>query len=186
VRANNAAVLSLRDHLHRAAHAHVPVGGFHFVQQQNIDVVGAQLFAEAIQIGFDVGGRCRICLGEDYHLLARYLFQCLAEVGVAAVLVGGIPEVDALVERGSEQLRDALVPEFSRLIGTAVSAVRSSAHREPAKFDAARAKRNSVGSVFFGRAGEQVIRKRVERKSAESAGPKEMPPVHGASALIAV
>jgi hypothetical protein len=31
-----------------------------------------------------------------------------------------------------------------------------------------------------------VIRKRVERKSAESAGPKEMPPVHGASALIAV
>ncbi|GAC1468824.1 MAG: hypothetical protein PVSMB1_17510 [Gemmatimonadaceae bacterium] len=170
MRANDAAVLGFRDYVHRPAHAHVPIGGLHFMQQENIDVIGPQLFAETIEVGFDVGGGGRIGLGEDDYFVARDRLQCLAEVGVAAVLVGGIPEVNALVVRGAKELGDALIAEFARLVGTAVAAVRAGAHGETAELDAARPEGDPVCRVFLRRACEQVIRERVERDRAERAG----------------
>ena len=36
-------------------------------------------------------------LGEDHHLFARHVFEGLFQMGVRAVLIGRIPEQDALV-----------------------------------------------------------------------------------------
>src|ERR1035441_10155489 len=67
-------------------------------------------------IGLDGGGGGGVGFGEDDNLIARHGLESFADVGMATVLVGGIPEVDALVEGGAEELGDPVVAQFTGLV----------------------------------------------------------------------
>src|SRR5207253_1862277 len=104
----------------------------------DVDVIGAELLAEAIEIRSDGLGGGGVRFGEDDDLVARDGLQRLAHVGVTAILVGRIPEVDALIEAGAKKFGEAFVAELAGLVGAASAAVRSGAERETAQFDFAR------------------------------------------------
>src|ERR1039458_8078094 len=72
--------------------------------------------AVAVDIGLDGGGGGGVGFGEDDNLIARHGLESFADVGMATVLVGGIPEVDALVEGGAEELGDSVVAQFTGLV----------------------------------------------------------------------
>jgi hypothetical protein len=61
---DDAAVLGLGNDVHAALHLDVPVGGFHFMHEEDVDLIDAQLFPEAVDIGFHLGWGLGTALGE--------------------------------------------------------------------------------------------------------------------------
>jgi len=92
---------------------------------------------------------------------------------VAAVLVGRIPEIDALIVAGAEEIgesfyrrqggRETWVTEFSGLVRTATRATRAGTERKPAKLDLLRAKLDTVGGGLLYVARKELIGKRSGR-----------------------
>ena len=68
------------------------------MQQDDVDVVDAQLEAVAFQVALGVGEVGRVGLGLDDVLVAGNALEGLAEIDVRAVLVGDVEEADAVVE----------------------------------------------------------------------------------------
>ena len=162
MRAHDASFTSFGDDGHGALFALRPVGVHHAVQKQDVDVVGSQLAAEAVEIGahFLFGGGA--CLGEDRDFVARHALESLFDVRVSAVLIGGIPESYAIIVGGMEKIGEASEAEPARLVGTAAHAVGAGTLSQAAQFDLHGAQMDAVGGVVRGRAGEQVMREAVE------------------------
>ena len=133
------------------------------MQKQDIDVVCAQLAAEAIEIGahFLFGGGAR--LGEDGDFVAGHAFEGLFHVRVSAVLVGGIPETHAIIVGGVEKIGEAAEAELARLVGTATHAVGAGTLSQAAQLDLHGSEVDAVGGTFRGRAGKEVMGETVER-----------------------
>ena len=75
-----------------------PAGLLHAVQQDDVDVVDAQLQAVALEVALGVGELGGVGLGLDHVLVAGDALEGLAEIDVRAVLVGDVEEADAVVE----------------------------------------------------------------------------------------
>ena len=67
----------------------------HAVEQDDVDVVDAQLHAVALEVAAGVGDVGGVGLGLDHVLVAGDALEGLAEVDVRAVLVGDVEEADA-------------------------------------------------------------------------------------------
>jgi hypothetical protein len=99
-------------------------------------------------------------LGQDGELLARNAaFQGFAAVRMRAVLIGGIPESNALIVSGLKQVGDAVKPELAGLVGTAAYAVCACAHGEAADGNPHRPEQDAIAGEFRGCARVKVIRK---------------------------
>jgi hypothetical protein len=86
------------------------------VKEQNVDAVHAELAAITVDIGLHRSSIGRIGFREDDHLLTRHVLQRFANVGVAAGLIGRIPEIDALIVVGAEEIGKSLVAELAGLV----------------------------------------------------------------------
>ena len=69
-------------------------------------------------------------LGEDDDLLARHTLQRKLDVRVRAVLIGGIPEGDAVIVGGLEQVGETLGSELTGLVRTSAGAIGAAALRQ--------------------------------------------------------
>src|SRR3954454_11492948 len=115
------------------------------MQQDGVELVDSELLAVAVQVGLQRLGCLRVRLRQYRDLVAGDGLQRLAQVRVAAVLVGGVPERDALIEGRAHQLGYALVSQLPGLGGAAAAAVGASAHRETADGDLPRSEQDAVG-----------------------------------------
>ena len=91
--------LALHQVFHRPRVLGGPVQLLHAVEQDDVDVVDAQLHAVALDVAAGVGVLGRVGLGLDHVLVAGDALERLAEIDVRAVLVGDVEEADAPVER---------------------------------------------------------------------------------------
>src|SRR5579872_3322838 len=138
---------------------------------------------EAVQVGthFPLGGG--VCLGEDRHFLAGNPLERQFDVGMRAILVGRIPECDALVVAGAKQVGKTLRSEFARLVGTAADTVGAAAHGQPADLYFARPEKYAIGGVFLGSAGKEMIGEGV-KGSTQPGCLEKMSPIHGSGSSI--
>ena len=84
---NDALLLGLRQDVHDPAIARRPVPFGDAVDEDNVDMVDAELSPEAVKVGTDAGGISSVGLGEDGDLVARELLQGCGNVRMAAVRV---------------------------------------------------------------------------------------------------
>src|SRR5262249_29419913 len=106
---------------------------------------------------------------KNHYLLARHGLQRFANVGVAAVLIGRVPEIDALVISGPEEFGDAVISQLARLVRASVAAAGSGAHRQAAQLDLARPQQDPVRRVLGAGRRKEVMWKMMQRDDARSA-----------------
>ena len=104
------------------------------MHQADIDVVGAQFFAKAVEIGAGLGGIARPGLGEDGNLVAAKMLERLGHVRMAAVGIGGVEEAQAVVVAVEQQIGEALHAQGS-LVRVMSAADRARSHGETAGLD---------------------------------------------------
>ena len=63
----------------------------------NVEVVGAEFLAKAVEVGAGRGGVARPSLGQHGNLVARNMLQRFGDVRMTAVRVGGVEEAQALL-----------------------------------------------------------------------------------------
>src|SRR6266851_2500313 len=97
------------------------------------------------------------------------------------VLIGRIPEGEALVVSRVKQVGQALEPQLLGLVRAATHAVRAGAHGKAAHFHTTRPQLDAVRGVSFGPAGKKMIRERVQGDSAGGGITEEMAAIHGGS-----
>jgi hypothetical protein len=93
-------------------------------------------------------------LGKNRHLFAGHAFERFLYVRMRAILIGGIPQGDAVVVSGVEQLGQAAHAQLACLVGTAAHAIGAAALRQAAHFDLHGPQFDAVGSLLRGCAGK--------------------------------
>jgi len=149
VGADDALVLGLGKDVHDAAVAGGPVALGDAVDEDDVEVVGAEFFAEAVEIGADAGGVAVVGLGEDGDLVAGELLDGGGDVGMAAVGVGGVEEAEAVLVVAVEQEAGEGAHSELRLVGAAAVADGARTHRQAAGADAGVAEGDLVVCVEF-------------------------------------
>jgi hypothetical protein len=115
------------------------------VEQDDVDVVGAHFLAEAVEVGPHVLLGARVRLREDDDVVALHRLERRPRVRVAAVLIGEVPEVEAVVHALDQQVGEAAVAHLPDLVRAVVDAVGPGALREPGHLDARSPERDDVG-----------------------------------------
>ena len=102
------------------------------------------------------------------------------------MLVGRIPEIDALIVAGAEEIgesfyrrqggRETWLTEFSGLVRTATRATRAGTERKPAKLDLLRAKLDTVGGGLLYVARKELIRESGQGDFPGCAGREKLAP----------
>ena len=146
-------LLGFGEDIHDAPITCGPVGFGDAVDEDDVDVVHAELFAVTVEISADSGGIACVGLGEHCDFVAWNLFECCGDIGVAAVGVGGVEEAQTVfviaIDKNSGERRRA----EPRLVGGAAVTDRSGSHGEPAGSDAGVAENDFVARLKFLREG---------------------------------
>ncbi len=143
VSANDAFFLGFGEDIHHAFEALGPVTFGEAVHEADIDMIGAELAAEAIEIGTSGGGIARPSFGKDGDFVARNVFESFGDVRVAAVGIGRVKETQAVVVAVEEQVREPLKAE-SGLMRMVAGADGAGTHGEAAGLDAGLAEGDGV------------------------------------------
>src|SRR6267143_4461787 len=143
VSANDAFFLGFGENIHDAFVAVGPIAFGEAVHEADVDVIGAEFAAEAVEIGASRGGVARPGLGEHGDFVAGNVLQRFGDVRVAAVGVGGIEEAQAVVVAIEKQAGEAFDAEGS-LVRMMTAANGAGAHSQAASLDAGLAESHSV------------------------------------------
>src|SRR5260370_42642198 len=73
----------------------IPLG--EAMHEAHVDIIGAELAAESIEIGVGGGGVARPSLGEDGDLVAGDVLESFGDVRVAAIRIGGVEKAQTVV-----------------------------------------------------------------------------------------
>ena len=136
--------------IHRAFVTVGPVAFGDAVHQADVEVVGAEFAAEAVEIGVHGGGVARPGFGEDSDFVARHMLQCLGHVRMASIGVRSVEEVKPVVIPIEQQIGESLDAERG-LMGVSSRADGAGAHGEAASFDSGAAEGDGVGGREFRR-----------------------------------
>jgi len=143
-----------------------PVVGAHAMQQQDVEVVGVQLLAIAIDHGHRIVGLLQAVFRHQPVAIARNAGQRDAQHVVhAGVVLRSFEETNAVVVGVADQARELLLAEFA--LHFAAEGAR--AEGQAGHLDARVAERHPVGSGAFGefcRGGRRGAQARVENNSA--------------------
>ncbi len=95
--ADDSLLLGFFENIHDAAIASGPIGFGEAVHEADIDIVGAELAAEAVEIG--AGGRGIAGPGfcEHSDLVARHVPERFGNVRMASVGIGGVEKAEAVI-----------------------------------------------------------------------------------------
>src|SRR5260370_32018501 len=185
--ADNAFCLGFGENVHDALEAVSPIAFGDAVHEADVDVIGAKLAAEAVEIGPSGGGVACPSFGEDGDFIARDMFEGLGDMRVAAVGISRGEEAQAVVVTIEQQVRETLEAEggLMRMVPDANGA---GAYGEAARLDAglaesdgvrgaefSRERRESKGAAREGRSGER------ERAGGASGSMGEFTAFSGAS-----
>src|SRR5579872_4653723 len=105
MRADNPLLLRFGEHVHGAAVAIGPVGFSDAVHQTDIEIIGAEFFSKAVEVGAHSGCVASPALREYRDLVALYVLQGLGYVRMAAIGIGGVEEAEAVVVPVQQEIR---------------------------------------------------------------------------------
>ncbi len=111
--ANNAFFLGFGEDIHHAFEALSPITLCKAMHQADIDMIGAKLAAEAIEVGTGGGSVAGPGFGKNGDFVAGDVLEGFRNVRVAAVRIGGVEEAQAMVVAVEEQVGEPLKAESS-------------------------------------------------------------------------
>jgi len=185
--ADNAFFLGFGENVHDALEAVSPIAFGEAVHEADVDVIGAKLAAEAVEIGPSGGGVACPSFGEDGDFIARDMFEGLGDMRVAAVGISRVEEAQAVVVTIEQQVRETLEAEggLMRMVPDANGA---GAYGEAAGLDAGPAEGDGVRGAEFPRERRESKGAAREGRSTEreyagsaSGAMEEFAAFHGAS-----
>src|SRR5579859_2132108 len=97
VGADDSLLLGFGEYVHDTAIAVGPIGFGDAVHQADVEIIGAEFAAEAIEIGAGGSGIARPGFREHRDFVARHVLERLGYVRMASVGVGGVEETEAVV-----------------------------------------------------------------------------------------
>src|ERR1700758_4684066 len=97
MRADDTFLFGFGKNVHHWFEACGPVALGEAVHENNVEIVGAEFFAEAVEIGAHFWSSARPGLGEDSDFAAIDVLESFRHVGMAAVRIGGIEKAQAVV-----------------------------------------------------------------------------------------
>src|SRR6266699_3917763 len=150
VSANDTFLLGFGENVHDAFVALGPVAFGKAVHKANVNLIGAELATEAVEIGAGGGGVAGPSFGKDRDFIARDVLEGLGNVRVAAVGIGRVEETKAVIVTVEEQVGEAFDAERG-LVRMVADADGSGPHGEAAGLDAGLAERNGVGGIELSR-----------------------------------
>ncbi len=137
-------ILGLGDHVHYTFVALGPVTFGEAVHQEDVDVINAKLFAEAVEVGTHAHGIARPGFRQHSGFVSRDVLQCLCHVGMTSIGISSVKEAQAVVIAIQQQVRKALDSERG-LVGMMADAYRPGAHGKTAGVDTSVAEGDCVG-----------------------------------------
>ncbi len=105
----------LAEGVHGGTHLFRPVTVGQAVQQHDVDVVGAQFTAEALDIALDAGGIPGRGLGGDRHPLAGDLAERRPQERVRLIEIRRVPPLHALIQRVAQKAGKSLLAQIALL-----------------------------------------------------------------------
>src|SRR2546430_4952515 len=129
VRANDDFVLGFFENVHDGTIARGPIALGETVHEKDVDVVGTEFAAEAVEVGAHAVGVTRPGFGKHRYLAKVNVLERFGDVRMAAVGIGGIEKEKAVVVASEQQFRQAADTEIG-LVRMMADADRSSAHGE--------------------------------------------------------
>src|SRR6185437_5547257 len=135
------------ENIHDTTVARRPVALRDAMDEENVNVVGAEFFAKAVNIFAQARGIAVVGFCQHSDLVARELLDGFGNVRVTAVGVGGIEEAKAVVVVAVEQHRHKGIIAEAGLVGCPTVADSSRAHSQATGTDARFAEDNFVMSV---------------------------------------
>jgi len=143
VSANDSFFLGFGEDVHDAAVTVGPVGLGDAVHQADVEVVGAEFAAEAVEVGAGFFGIAGKSLGQNGDFVARYVLERFGYVRMASVGIGGIEEAEPLVVSIEQDCGETLHAEIS-LVRVVTGADRAGAHGEATGLDAGISERDQI------------------------------------------
>ena len=129
------------------------------MEQDDVEAIGPVSWrkrSRSAHISFSV----LACVLVRITTLSRFtVLQRELGMRVAAVLIGEIPEAQAVVHALDQEIGEPAIAHFADLIGAVVDAVRAGPLREPGHLDAGLAERHEVVRIFgcWRRRGDREI-----------------------------
>ena len=120
------------------------------MHQADVEVVGAEFAAEAVEIGAHGGGVARPGFGEDSDFVARHMLQRLGDVRMASIGVRSIEEAQPVVVAIEQQIGESFDAKRG-LMRMCSRADGAGAHGEAAGFNSGAAESDGVGGGEFRR-----------------------------------
>src|SRR6202008_3695205 len=105
VRADDTFLFGFGKNVHHWFETCGPVALGEAVHKNDVEMVGAEFFAEAVEIGAHFRRGARPGLGEDSDFAAIDVLESFSYVGMAAVGIGGIEKAQAVVVAVLQQER---------------------------------------------------------------------------------
>src|SRR5438094_7505779 len=96
VSANDSFLFCVCEDIHHATEACRPVTFRHAVHETDVDVIGLELTAEAIEVGACTLWVARPSLGHNGDLVTRDMAECLGDMGMTTVGICRIEEAQAM------------------------------------------------------------------------------------------
>jgi hypothetical protein len=124
------------------------------VHQADVEVVGAEFAAEAVEIGAGAGGIARPSLRQDRDFVALDVLERFGHMRMASVGVGGIEETETVIVSVEEKIGEAFDAQRG-LMRVMFGAYGPGAHGETAGFNAGAAESDGVGGGEF--RGDRLI-----------------------------
>ena len=184
--ADDSLLLGFGENVHGAAVAVGPVGFGDAVHQADVEVVGAEFAAEAVEVGAHAGGVARPGFGEHGDFVAWHVLQRFGDVRVASVGVGGIEEAQTVIVAVQKKIGEALDAERG-LVRVVSGADGAGAHGEATGLDAGAAESDGVGGGEFPRKSlvgdclENGLGREPDRSCGGGGTDEEFATTHGSS-----
>ena len=144
MRSDDSFLLGLRKHTHHALVALGPIAFREAVHQEDVDVINAKLFAEAVEVSPHSGRVPRPGFREHGGFVSRHVLQGFCHVGMTSVRIGGVKKMQTVVVAIQQHVGKALDSEGG-LMRVMADANGTSTHGEPAGVDTRVAEHNGVG-----------------------------------------
>src|ERR1700733_7322235 len=184
VSADDSLLLGFGENVHDAAVALGPIRVGEAVRETDIEIVGAELAAEAIEIGAGGDGIAGPGFREHGDFVARDVLERFGDVRMASVGIGGVEEAEAMIVAVEEKIGEPFNAERS-LVGMMAGADRAGAHGEPTGLDAGAAEGDGIGGGEFGgkrwagESGQQIFRGEPAGAEAGGGANEEFAAMHG-------
>ena len=103
--ADGSLLFCLGEHIHHALETLGPIALGDAVHEADIEIVGAEFAAEAVEIGAGCSSIARPGLGQHGNFVARHVFERLGHVRMASVGISCIEEAQPVIVAVEEQIR---------------------------------------------------------------------------------